>query len=372
VAVTLPAFAVPAAAADTQQAADTRRAEAQPAALEPRPCDQVPEPDRWVDAGTPDSGLADPLISAHRGFPVAAPENTLWSYRYAFGAGADLVEVDVRETTDGRFVAFHDSTVDAQTDGTGRVEQMTYSQARALNVADNDRWRGSIYDSSRMASLDEVLALAKSVGGGVELDIKTTMDVRRIVKLVERHDLIDDTIFNWGSDVLVRNPDVRIIYNRDRDETPAQMYEIAKVAAVFGSRLDEYTPESIVAVHDACGIVMPHAYDAGSAVEGQQALAARAIGADGVQTNQPDVVLDAFDMPVATKLRRDGDQVCLANAGNQMGMPGKPLTLANEDSSTTVTTALGGCVALPGEQWQESTTVTFAGDGAAVDSTLEL
>ena len=47
------------------------------------PCDQTPEPARWLNAGTPDNGLANPLISAHRGALTLAPENTLQSYEYA-------------------------------------------------------------------------------------------------------------------------------------------------------------------------------------------------------------------------------------------------------------------------------------------------
>ncbi len=45
------------------------------------------------------------LISAHRGAYTLAPENTLQSYEYAFAYGVDLVEVDVQQTKDGKFVA---------------------------------------------------------------------------------------------------------------------------------------------------------------------------------------------------------------------------------------------------------------------------
>jgi glycerophosphoryl diester phosphodiesterase len=44
------------------------------------PCDQTADPARWLNAGTPDQGMANPLISAHRGANNLAPENTLQSY----------------------------------------------------------------------------------------------------------------------------------------------------------------------------------------------------------------------------------------------------------------------------------------------------
>ena len=96
----------------------------------------------------------------------------------------------------------------------------------------------------------------------------------------------------------------RIIYNRDRWEPPYLMYEIAKVAPVFGSRRDEYNAESIAAVHDACGVVMPHAYDAGEAEEVNEFFRARAMGADGVQTNQPEAIVAAAGIPAPSTIVR--------------------------------------------------------------------
>lgn len=48
---------------------------------------------------------------AHRGDPVGHRENTLPAVRAALGLGADLVEIDVRITADGRVVLLHDRTL---------------------------------------------------------------------------------------------------------------------------------------------------------------------------------------------------------------------------------------------------------------------
>jgi glycerophosphoryl diester phosphodiesterase len=133
---------------------------------QPPACDQQPDPARWEHAGTPDRGRADPLISAHRGALTLAPENTVASYEYAFAFGVPLVEVDVQQTRDGRFVALHDSTVDRTTNGTGEVSSLTYDEIRSLDAADYEPWKDTEFDPSQVASLDEVLALAKRVGGG--------------------------------------------------------------------------------------------------------------------------------------------------------------------------------------------------------------
>ncbi len=49
-----------------------------------------------------------PLIIGHRGFRARYPENTAAGVRAALAAGADGVEIDIRPTADGVWVAHHD------------------------------------------------------------------------------------------------------------------------------------------------------------------------------------------------------------------------------------------------------------------------
>jgi glycerophosphoryl diester phosphodiesterase len=337
------------------------------------PCDQQPDPERWSSASPPDRGSPDPVISAHRGALTLAPENTLWSYEYAFAYGVDLVEVDIQQTEDGRFVALHDATVDRTTDGTGAVNTLTYDEVRALNAADYEPWKGGEFDPARVASVEEVLALAARVGGGLELDIKGSVtDEDRLAELVQRHGLIEESVFNSAdARIFAVAPGANLIYNRDTFEPPALVYEIALVFGYFGSRLDEYSPESIAAVHDGCGIVMPHAYDAGPENEVAQFHQGRAIGADGVQTNQPDAIIAAAGMPAASRLRADEDRVCLTSARHHLGFPGKQVEVRGDGSTATLLTGKGGCAALPLGDWAGAR-VTFAGDGSVLPSSTEI
>ena len=310
------------------------------------------------------------LISAHRGALTLAPENTLKSYEYAFAYGVDLVEVDVQQTRDGQFVALHDSTVDRTTNGTGNIKDLTFDEVRALNAADYEPWKGGEYDGSQVASLEEILALAQRVGGGLELDIKGSVtEEGQLAELVGQHGLIEESIFNSAdSGILVAEPGARLIYNRDQWEPGFLIYEIGQVFKVFGSRLDEYSAASVAAAHDSCAVVMPHAYDAGPDQEVAQFQLARSIGADGVQTNQPALIVAAAGEAVESKLivrSETGkvDDLCLVNAGNDLGFPGKTVTLAKDGKSLDLTTGKDGCVRVPDVNWRGSA-VSFAGDGA--------
>ena len=76
-----------------------------------------------------------PQLIAHRGGAGLAPENTIAAFRCAVDEwDADMLEMDVRLTADGRVVVIHDETVDRTTDGTGRIRDMTWAQARELDA----------------------------------------------------------------------------------------------------------------------------------------------------------------------------------------------------------------------------------------------
>ena len=91
-------------------------------------------------------------------------ENTLPSMQAAFAAGADVVELDVHPTTDGRLAVMHDWTVDCRTDGTGETRAHAMAELKALDIghgytADGGRtypFRGT--GLGQMPELEEVLS----------------------------------------------------------------------------------------------------------------------------------------------------------------------------------------------------------------------
>lgn len=76
-----------------------------------------------------------PLNYAHQGGAKEAPSSTLYAMRRALEAGAHAIELDVHATADGEIVVCHDATVDATTNGTGRIAEMTLAEVLALDNA---------------------------------------------------------------------------------------------------------------------------------------------------------------------------------------------------------------------------------------------
>lgn len=76
-----------------------------------------------------------PVVLAHAGGENRHPHSTMFAYVESIGDGVDILDFDVRLTKDGELVVFHDDTVDRTTDGTGRVDEMTWEELHALDAA---------------------------------------------------------------------------------------------------------------------------------------------------------------------------------------------------------------------------------------------
>jgi glycerophosphoryl diester phosphodiesterase len=159
-------------------------------------------------------------VQAHRGYSEIYPENTLLAVRSAFEAGADVVEVDLALTSDGRLVLMHDQTVDRTTDGQGPVSAFTLAQLRELDAGS---WKSNAYAGERVPTLEEVLELANGAGT-VNLEIKSrgrlwsrTQDlIERAVRVVNEAGAADRVFFSSFEvrsllEVRQHDPDMRLL-----------------------------------------------------------------------------------------------------------------------------------------------------------------
>ncbi|HEV2815308.1 MAG TPA: glycerophosphodiester phosphodiesterase, partial [Solirubrobacteraceae bacterium] len=72
-------------------------------------------------------------IIAHRGASAHAAEHTLAAYDLAVAQGADVLELDVRETADGRLVVVHDETLLRTAGDPRRVDSVDSAALAALD-----------------------------------------------------------------------------------------------------------------------------------------------------------------------------------------------------------------------------------------------
>jgi glycerophosphoryl diester phosphodiesterase len=75
-----------------------------------------------------------PLAIAHRGGSALAQENSLAAFGLASALGLRYLETDIRVTSDGQLVCFHDDTLGRVTSGTGAVRSKSLLELRALRI----------------------------------------------------------------------------------------------------------------------------------------------------------------------------------------------------------------------------------------------
>lgn len=113
-------------------------------------------------------------VAAHRGGHLTVPENSLASIDEAIRAGADIVELDVRETKDGVMVLMHDRKLDRTTTGKGELTDFTYAETQQLYLTHQGQ-----PTSHRIPTFREALAYAKG-RTVIDIDFKISgMEARK-------------------------------------------------------------------------------------------------------------------------------------------------------------------------------------------------
>ncbi len=105
----------------------------------------------------------DTLI-AHRGESLDAPENTLVAYKMAVERGFGF-ECDIYLSKDGRVFTFHDRNLKRVTDGanTNRCGDVTWDEISRLDVGGWGKWKGSKFEGTRPALLEEILESSQGI-----------------------------------------------------------------------------------------------------------------------------------------------------------------------------------------------------------------
>lgn len=108
----------------------------------------------------------DTKIIAHRGFLQQGVENTLSSLITSTEAGADMVEIDIQQTKDGKFVVFHDATLNRLAGIPKSVYNMTLAELQEITVTSGDL-------SDKIPSLAEMLVESNKRKVQLLIEVKT-------------------------------------------------------------------------------------------------------------------------------------------------------------------------------------------------------
>lgn len=242
-----------------------------------------------------------PVVIAHRGFSDAAPENTLAAFHKAIEARVEMIELDVRLSSDDEFVVFHDKKLNRTSNGQGLLKEFT---AQELTVLDNGSWYSRKYSHERIPLLRDILPLTKH---GVMINIEIKPDVsspnglsveEEIVRLVSRfratHRVMFSSFNHFMMKAIKRIDDTvvtGILYNPMTDfrHSPSQLAARAHADVFICSK---YQLNSDV-VHDAHkGDCRVYVYGVKSRRDVKRMVHT---GVDGIIADNPTMVRRALD-----------------------------------------------------------------------------
>lgn len=198
-----------------------------------------------------------PLLAAHRGVCGAnIPCNTIAAYKIALSQGADVVEIDVAKSIDGKFYVFHPGMEHVFLKSDKQISEMTSEEVESLYLVNQD----SVPTSYKVPTLAEVLALLKDKAyinvdkfwidvEGISNEIrKAGVEKQVIVKTnVDQKSL--DAVKKYASDFMF----VPLIWGEDKitDSLLAQGVNVIGAEVLFGKESDAcISDEYIAKMHD--------------------------------------------------------------------------------------------------------------------------
>lgn len=157
-------------------------------------------------------------VTAHRGDAGNAPENTMPAFEKAVEAGADIIELDVRQTSDGVYIIMHDESLFRTANVKRKVGEVDYAYIQKLDVGS---YFDRAYDGTPIPTLEEVLqfAIENDVFLNIELKPASTDQnyIEGIVDLLHEYDYVEHCVLGSQSLKTLRrakelDPDIQTLY----------------------------------------------------------------------------------------------------------------------------------------------------------------
>lgn len=145
----------------------------------------------WLNINNLEKTIYEPStqIIAHRGFMDKEVENTISALESAEENGADIVEIDIQQTKDKKFVVFHDTDLMRLAGQSEKVYEMTQKELMEVEL-----WAKG--ESEHIPSLEQMLEKSKELNIRLLIEIKThgyeTEDMpQRLVALLDEYEVLD-------------------------------------------------------------------------------------------------------------------------------------------------------------------------------------
>lgn len=198
------------------------------------------------------------VVAAHRGTGdhLGAPENSVSGLEALIDGGYMMAEIDVAQIADGTLISFHDGVWEMKASGQGPV--VSTSAADFMTMRLRERENGPISAES-VPTLDQMLD-ASFDRIYIELDMKTSADMTRVIQNVRDRDMVDQVILiasnDDEADYLIENASDFVLSLPSRKAVDGQgiwvgggwrdgLRDIPKDAIILGAQWDAIGPSGV-------------------------------------------------------------------------------------------------------------------------------
>lgn len=244
-----------------------------------------------MNAGIP-ADFGTTLIIAHRGASAVAPENTRSSIAEAIRVNAPVIEFDVRATSDGELVLFHDGDFERLIGKKGAVETSTWAEFEGLDVG---KWFGDgSFAGEKPIRMSLAIELCRE-GNAIPLIEHKTGSAAAYAKVIQELGVEKEVIvqsFNWDflADLKAELPDTAMGALGSKTLSPDRLAEIESLAPNWvGWNYKDLRESDLAGLHDlGANVVLWTVNDPSIAKQWVSA------GADGIITDKPDLMIELF------------------------------------------------------------------------------
>ena len=247
-----------------------------------------------------------PIVVGHRGDSGDYPENTLPAFAAAVNAGAEMIEFDTQEASDGVIVCIHDETVDRTTDvaqalgrSTVRVATLTFAELQQLDAG---AWKGASHRGARIPPLDHALEVIQR--GSIAMIEHKAGSAENLIALLRRQRFVDEVLvqsFDWDFVARAHALEPRLALGA-LGEGPITDARLAALPATHAHLVHwdvhDIRAEDVERLHALGYLTCVYTANADATLAG-----AAALGIDAITTNHPRRLLRLTEMGLARRQR---------------------------------------------------------------------
>ena len=200
------------------------------------------------------------------GVLCCSPQNSLEGIEKAYEFGYKAIEVDIGITVDGKWICFHDETVDYLTDGEGKYYTKTWKEIQKLNydqgTGGNTTLLKTFYFPVKIPLFEDFLKKANEYNMCVALDVRgfttyTDENIKDLIDIIKKYDM-EKRVVIWGVDFpTVRKYSYHIAISfSSTTQSVETIYNELKpfLPNVMNNRIDVYYTKEIISELHQCGI----------------------------------------------------------------------------------------------------------------------